>query len=335
MPIVTPPTGSFTPGAQATLDYSAAVINASWDLALDAKADLNTAIAAATGDFLDLVTVPHITAGTATGATVTEPTITIADAGTTGVYDDFETQYLALVAMLVTKFAAFQTDFFPDEHTLYTQAEDWLQSAITNGGLAATTQSQIWGDDQARILADANRAADAVVAKFAGQRFPLPSGAAASAVLQIQQKSQDELAESSRKVAIMSVEQMKFNIEKAINIRTVALSSAADYIKALASGPDMASRLVNVGYDAQSKMISAASQFYNSRIAAAELTNKTSQFNVANALQASEKNQAADMQLVEDKLKALLAEVQTLSQMATSLFNNLHANAGTQYSVSA
>ena len=40
------------------------------------------------------------------------------------------------------------------------------------------------------------------------------------------------------------------------------------------------------------------------------------------------KNQAADLTLIEDKLKALLAEAQALAQMATSLFNNAHVSAG-------
>jgi len=82
-----------------------------------------------------------------------------------------------------------------------------------------------------------------------------------------------------------------------------------------------------VGYDAQSKLISAASSFYNSRIAAAELVGKTSQFNVSATLQAAEKNQAADMGMIENRLKALLAEIQSIASMATSLYNNLHANA--------
>ena len=78
---------------------------------------------------------------------------------------------------------------------------------------------------------------------------------------------------------------------------------------------------------------SAASQFYNSRTAAAELTAKVGQFNEQIALQASEKNQAADMGMIENRLKALLTECQALAQMVTSLFNNVHASAGTSYSV--
>ena len=41
-----------------------------------------------------------------------------------------------------------------------------------------------------------------------------------------------------------------------------------------------------------------------------------------------------EMREIEDRLKALLTECQALAQMATSLYNNVHASAGTSYSVS-
>jgi hypothetical protein len=71
--------------------------------------------------------------------------------------------------------------------------------------LPPSIATQIWGNDQARILGDKTRAQDAVIAQFAARRFPLPPDAAASAILQIEQKAQDEIAESSRKIAEMSV----------------------------------------------------------------------------------------------------------------------------------
>jgi hypothetical protein len=37
--------------------------------------------------------------------------------------------------------------------------------------------------------------------------------------------------------------------------------------------------------------------------------------------------------MFEYRLKAMMSELQALSQMATSLFNNLHASAGTSYGV--
>ena len=132
---------------------------------------------------------------------------------------------------------------------------------------------------------------------------------------------------------ILSVDMMKFSIEKALAMRQVAMAADVEYVKAIAS-PDSAAQLVGVGYDAQSKLISAASQFYNARTAVAELVNKAAQFNVSTGLDVAAKNQAADLTMIEDRLKALLTECQAFAQMATSLFNNVHASAGTGYSFS-
>ena len=339
MSIITIVPGTYTPGAESSLNAMASVINAAWEQGNTKAADFSTKLDGITDEatgWLSTLATPTVSAGTATAPTITEPIVDIPSTQSTGdVIDLFDTKYLELVALLSDKFTAFRTTYFPDESAAYTAAEDWLQAALANptNGLPATVAAQILTEDKDRILADATRAADTVMATFAARRFPLPPGAAAAAVLDIQNKAQGEVAASSRKVVIASIEQMRFVIQQVMALRQSAMDSSIKYITALASGPDMASRLVGVGYDAQSKLISAASQFYNSRISAAEVASKVQQFNVSTGLEAATKNQAAELTMVEDKLKALLMECQALAQMATSLFNNVHASAGTSYSV--
>ena len=164
------------------------------------------------------------------------------------------------------------------------------------------------------------------MAQFAARRFPLPPGAANSMVMQIEQKAQDELAEASRKLTALSVEMQKFNVEKLLGLRSMAMDSAIKYISALASGPDMASKVIGVGYDAQSKLISSVSSFYGARIQAAEVTSKVAQYNNSTALEAAAKNQMADLQMIENKLKGLLTWANDLAQMCTALYNNLNVS---------
>ncbi len=324
MPIVTVPTGN---------DYSAMtaeLINAAWGQANAKVNSFESKLTGATNDWLDTANAPHITAGTALGANIAEPGVTIPASTDVGdVMSTFDTKYLELVAMLSDKYTTFLTTYFPNDTAIYSAAETWLQSAITNPtGLPAAVADQLMTDSRDKLLADANRASDAVLAKFAALRFPLPPGAAASAVLQIQQTAQDKIAEAERKIVVASVEQLRWTVEKLVDLRKTAAGSAIEYIKALASGPDTASRLINFGYDAQSKLISAASQFYGVRAEVAKIANQNAQFNVSTALEAATKNQSSDLALIEDRLKALLTECQALATMATSLFNNLHASAG-------
>ena len=117
---------------------------------------------------------------------------------------------------------------------------------------------------------------------------------------------------------------------KEIGLREMAMKSVVDYVKTIAMGPEIASRLVPIGYDAQSKLISSVSSFYGARTEATKVMSAVAQYNNSTALDAAVKNQMADLTLIEDKLKALLAEAQSIAQMTTALFNNIHVSASLQ-----
>ena len=310
------------PGAEAIEQ----IINATWAEAQANKAEFTAKLTAAMNDFLDVTAAPHITAGSVSVPTIAEPAVDIpATQSASDILVEFNTQRQAIIAELVQKFVDFRTTYFPDESNAYVAAENWLQAAIADpSGLPATVVAQIFGDDQARILSEKTRAQDAVVAQFAGRRFPLPPDVAASQVMQIEQKAQDALAESSRKVALLSVEMQKFNVEKLLGLRGMAMDAATKYLAALASGQDVASKVVGIGYDAQSKLISSASAFYNARTQAAETMSKVAQYNNSIQLEAAAKNQQSDLTLIEDKLKALLTDIDSMSRAIASLYNNLH-----------
>ena len=313
----------------ATLVLAEQVINATWKEARASKADFTAKLATALDGFLNVTNAPHISAGAVDAPVIVEPAVDIPATQSVGdVISTFDMKYLELVSMLVDKFTRFRADYFPNEDSTYSAVEAWLQAAIADpSGLPPAVVAQIFGDDQARILADKTRAQDAVIAQFAGRRFPLLPDVAASITMQIEQKAQDELAESSRKVAALSVEMQKFNVEKLLGLRGMAMDSAIKYISALASGPEMASKLVGVGYDAQSKLISSAATFLNARTQAAETVAKVAQYNNSTQLEAAAKNQQSDLALIEDKLKAMLTEAQTIGQTMTALYNNLHTGA--------
>lgn len=328
--------GSPTPGVNlyqlpnASMQVLEDIINATWNEGQTTKAEFSAKIAAAVAGFLDVTSAPHVTAGAVSVPTISEPVVDIpASVSVDDMYDQWQSRYLDLATWLDGKFTTFRSTYFPDENAAYTACEDALQAAIANPDayMPATVAAQIWGDDQARILSDKVRAQDAVIAQFSARRFPLTPDAAASAVLQIEQKAQDELAESSRKIAIMSVDMWKFTVENLLKLRDLAMRDAVDYVKALASGPDIASKMSNVGYDAQSKLISSVSAYYNARSNAAETISKVNQYNTSTALEAAVKNQASDIVMIENKLKALLAEAQSIAQMTTAFFNNLNVSA--------
>lgn len=346
---ITPGTGTpgvtggsgYTPGAQTALEAAINVINTTWQEANDKLIIFENKIGVINGTtpdgWLTGITAPSdITAGTVLPPTVVEPTVTIPSTiDTSTIYADYLAQYTALRALVVSDLPKIFTDYFPNDGTTYGAAETWVQGAIANPnyGLPAAVQAQIMSDAQAILLSDKLRAQDAVIQQFAARRFPLPPGPAASVITQIEQKTQDAMAEAGRKITMQCIDMMKFAIEEALKMRQMAMGSAMDYLKTQVSALSEASKVIGIGIDAQSKLIHAVSSYYNCRIAAAELTAKVAEFNVTSELQADKDNQAKGLTLFEDRLKALLMEVQTFGQMATAMFNNLHASAGTSYAV--
>lgn len=308
------------------------IINASWDLGTVKATAYETKLNAAQSTFLDNTNAPHISATQISAVTVDEPTVAIpSNISTDDIIAKFDTKYAGLIAELANKFASFRTTYFPNEEVTYAAAKTWIDNALANpnNAIPVTVRDQILTQGRESALEEAARASDEVLQTFAGKRFALPPGAAASAVIQINQTAMDNVSKASRELGIQQIEMQKFVLDKVGGHRELSMKSAIDYIQALvAGGLDQSAKVVGLGYDAQTKLISSASQFYNSRTAAKELVSKVNQFNASATQAAAEKNQMADLTIIEDKLKALLSEAQGIAQMATSLFNNIHASAG-------
>lgn len=310
------------------------LINATWNLALtqsNAVGSKTATITSASG-MLDPALAPTISGGSVAVPSITAPPVTIPSGITVpAIFADFKTEYLDLATWLTNQYTTWISTYAPNNQSLYTAGESSLLAALQSDTFVpAAVQNQIMGDAAAQVLSDADRASDAVVAQFAARGFPLPPDAALSAVLQIQQKAQDEMAETSRKIVVMSVEQYRFAIEKTISSRDMVLKYAVEYAKVEAMPPEIISKMMGIGYDIQTKLISAAAAFYNADSQAKEVIAKVGEFNTSVAMEASKANQASTLTIIEANLKALLGEIVSVTQQATALFNNLHVQASMQ-----
>ena len=450
--IVSVPSGNFTPGAYAALQYPAALINAAWNQAnqkfdlFEAKMGLVTNISG-TGwlddsaaptiavdsinvgnlpaaptiavdsinvgnlpvaptiavDSINVGNIPAaatiavepISSGTistsvADAVSPVEPTVTLpTEISPETLIATFDDQQTALWDQLVDAIAAFRTTYFSTESAGYTAAETWLQDALSNcSGLPPCVASQMLSDDRDRINAEATRASDALMAKFAASRFPIPPGALVAGVTQIQNAAQSEIAASARKITVAGVERLHWVVDKLIGLRQLALNSSLEYAKTLASAFPVAGQVTSAAYEAQTRLIGVMAGYFNARTAAAELLTKNEQFNATNdiavaeknfqmALDAAEKNQATALAVAEKntaftvevnaknqavglsvaeknqatalavagknldsalatmdrRMQAVMRELAAIAQMATSLYNNLHASSGTSYQV--
>lgn len=328
-PVTRPPIGNYSEDPGVSVKFATDVLLATWNMAQASANAFDDIITEATQKIDAQSDGDTLSIGSANETPVLEPAISIPTSADPGdVMSLFDQKYLELVALLTEKFTGFLMQYFPNDGANYALAESWIADAISNPdhGIPASVAAQMMTDTKTRAYADASTQSEAVLETFAARGYPLPPGAAANAVLQIHQKAQDSISEASRKLMTDSVEQMRFAITKAMEMRKDAIGSAISYINALAAGPSLASSLVNTGYDAQSKLISATASFYNARTNASQLLKQAEQFNVDRKFSKDERNVSNDIALTQENVKLLLNEAQALAQIATSLFNNLNVS---------
>lgn len=245
----------------------------------------------------------------------------------------FNSTYGKIFTDLTNSFADFFAQYFPDECDYISKAQQWMCDVLDGNasGLSPVVEDQIWQRERARLLREAARAEDEILSTFASRGFPLPPGAAAHQASQVQQRLQEQVSDSSRARAIqqaeLQIENIRFVVTNALEYRVKGIQAAADYIKVLALGPEIAMRLATSAADAQARLITAASTFYNARIRLEEMKLHVVQFN-------KETQQGAATTDVQEFSRRLNARVQTLSaaaraagDQASAALNAVHASA--------
>jgi len=323
------------PGTLYPLQMLADVINASWREAQLNQEQYSAKISDATSGWLDTLQAPAIVASTAAVPTIEGPEVIIpGDEQVDDIMQQWEVRTAELSTTLEGKFGSFMAQYFPNESSVYFAAESWLADALANPDqvLPEAIANIIWEEDRSRILADAARATDEVIAQWAAKGHPIDPGRAVYAATQIQQAAQQELAKSSRAVAVrtfdLAYDKMKFVVSSALSLRQSSLAAALGYIQALVAAPAEINKLVNSSYGARNSLITAASSYYGAQSEAAKVVTVAHQYNSSATQDAATKNQASELAVIDARLKAMLAEATALAQSAAALYNNLHASLG-------
>ena len=172
----------------------------------------------------------------------------------------------------------FQTYFPPD--TYVAAAEDWIENVLTTGGsgINKAVEAQLWGRNRSRALADAARAQEELATAWASRRFPMPPGAYMHASLLIDTKTQEAVAEAARTQAVESfkteIENVRIAVERAVQLRSLAMESAGAYIREMALTYQTGSAVTSAMLDAQVKTSSALTDYYKAQLEGREFQYK-------------------------------------------------------------
>lgn len=300
-----------------------------WDFATSRSSESSTRIAAARSEATtaprainpDVITVPALPAKVALSAMDRATSTELFGAAR----DD-------IVGMLTGKFSDFIARYFPED-TYVIEAQNWIKRALTVGGAGINVgvEAAIWERARARTLKDAQRAQDELSVVWAARRFPVPPGAYMNASLQIARGAQDAIAEAARTQAIeafkMEVDNARLAVDKAIALRTLALTSAGDYIKALSLGPQIASTIASTIIDSQVKFSSVTADYYRAQLSAVEIPVRVATTNAELKSRTTSENLRAEMETLSQRVAAVIAGAQMTGTQAAAALNAIHTQA--------
>lgn len=279
------------------------------------------------------------TAGPAEAAftiTAVEPAVPEVESSTL----TFEAQRDRIIALLSTELEGFFAKYYPLAADAFDEATNWLVNSITDGGtgISESVEAQIWQRGRDRVINDGKRAESQVLNDFASRGFSLPSGALAARLQEIRFEQLGKTQELSRDAAIkqadMAVENLRFAVNLAIDSRMKAMQAAADYIRSLMSGTDVAARVAALNSDAKARMMAATADMYRARLTRDELAMRIPLSNQDAALKVQGLNidgyskaadTAASAAIAEanafaDGAKAALAAISTIVSSAENSF---------------
>ena len=181
-------------------------------------------------------------------------------------------------AAFVAAWNAFLDQFFPEtDACIRLLADAWICNTIQNGGtgIPAAIENQIWDRARDRENEQTFEAAEQAIDEWAGRGFSLPPGALTGRVAEIQRKASDKLATINRDIAIKNIEieiqNIRFAIEQANNLRISAINAAVAYIRAYFLPTELAIAEANGISNAKISFMSGASAYYGAMVAAARM----------------------------------------------------------------
>lgn len=244
-------------------------------------------------------------------------------------YDDARAEIDALTQ---GGYVTFLQTYFPDG-AYYTAALAWLTRALTQGGtgLNAAVEQQLWERGRSRLAIEAERARNDVTQAFANRGFPLPPGALLHATQVIGQDMRDKLAEQSRDISIESfkaeLENTRFAITNAIDLRVKAIASAGDYIRTLIQGPQIAAQFASTMAGLKTDFARTMVALYQAENTALEPRIRLNIQDAELKMRGEEANLRARSATDENRARAAAATAQMVANAAAASLNGINAGA--------
>lgn len=251
------------------------------------------------------------------------------DADFTGPIDEATDQFQQRMIDATTDFMA---TYFPVDTII--DAQNWVKKAIVEGGtgINATVEQQTWERNRNAILKDAARAEDDLTTSWVSRRFPVPPGALNYGILMMRRDAVTNIAVQANVQAVESwkteVENVRFAVGKAIDMRDMALKAALDYVQKVAAGA------MNFGLQEGTAIRDALLKFEEATIQYYALDEKRALYptehltgNVTRQWTSRKESYVNQIDTKKKMADTAMAGAQSLGTLAAASVNAIHAQA--------
>jgi len=138
-------------------------------------------------------------------------------------------------------------------------------------------------------------------------------------------KLEAEKAKIKAEVLKIENDMVTFAIESAIKSRTMAMTAAGDYIRTMATVPNVAIQATSLVTDIQSKMMGAAADFYRARLGRDELVLKAYQSEVEADIEVYKVRNSTSATIDGHEVQALTAAADAFARTAASALSSLNS----------
>lgn len=182
----------------------------------------------------------------------------------------YEGDRMGMLQELKRSFEDFMGRYFPPGG-YFDKATDWLERALdaNSTGIPLVVESALWERDRARLTQEAARAEDEALTLWAGRGYALPPGALVHGMHLVRAGLTNALSQQSRDIAIkvtdVHVENARFAVTQAAQIRSQAIGAAVEYVKALMVSPQYVGQWLGTLIDGRAKLVGAQAEVYRTR----------------------------------------------------------------------
>lgn len=222
--------------------------------------------------------------------------------------------------------------FFPG--AIAAVCDDWIQNAIVNGGtgIPAAIEQAIWDRARGREIAEAGRLEQDAANQFAARGFPMPPGALAARMLEVQQDAANKSATISRDTAIKNVEieiqNIRFAIEQGLRVRIEVIKGIGDYIRAWLKPADDAVAYAQALVLAKERLWNEAANYYRAMIDEARMNLEAQRITQTSRDEMVRLDVTSFGHFIDATVRAALATAEVLGQGAAGALNAAGSFAG-------